>query len=62
MEDIGKIVAIPIILIIALYIAYILVSSLSEITPGFGSVGWYIFGAMVSAVVIFISFAWLKLR
>ena len=62
MEDIGKIVIMPVVLIIVLYIAYVLVSSLSEITPGFGNIGWYVFGAIVSAVVIFISFAWLESR
>ena len=62
MEDLGKLIVLPIALIIVLYIAYILVSSLTEITPEFGDVGWYIFGAMVSAVVIFIGVAWLKLK
>ena len=43
MEEIAKIFATIISLIIVLYIAYIIITSFIEITPGFAIFGWGIF-------------------
>jgi hypothetical protein len=43
MEEIAKIFATAIGIILTIYIAYVLITSLVTITPGFAIIGWAVF-------------------
>ena len=50
----------PVVLIIIAYVGYIFVDVLIKTTPGFSDNGWYIYGAMITAIVFFIIYDWLQ--
>jgi len=54
--DVGKLFAMVIGIIITIYAAFIIISQLVEITPGFAYYGWLIFGALIAGVVIFFKY------
>ena len=42
--------------IVVVYVAFILIQSLSQDTPGFSQYGWVVFGALVAGVVFFFKY------
>jgi len=55
-----KLIIVPVLLIVGVYICYSLVTTMVASTPGFGDAGWYIFGAIVLAIGTFFTYSWLK--
>lgn len=51
MEDIGKIAGFVLFGVLIIYVAFLLISEFSKMTPEFAKYGWYVFGALLTAFV-----------
>lgn len=54
-------IGLPIALLIIAYIGYVTVDALIKATPGFADSGWYIYTALISAIVFIIGYNWYDL-
>jgi hypothetical protein len=54
--DIREIFATVIGTILMVYIAFIVISQLSQVTPQFAYYGWLIFGALIVGVIVFFKY------